>query len=135
MTPSVEKLHIALPFETESLSRSYDAAAAAVWRSRLSVSDHRRMAELGRWWTVRRAQNLKPATYRCPLCGRPLHAMSEHVLIAPEGDTNRRRHAHTACVAAARRGGWLPSRDEWRSSATSEPGRIGALVRRLRRVL
>jgi len=29
-----------------------------------------------RWWTVRPAQNLKPATYRCPLCGYRLHAMT-----------------------------------------------------------
>jgi hypothetical protein len=27
--------------------------------------------------------------------------MSDHVLIAPEGDTSRRRHAHLECVAAA----------------------------------
>jgi hypothetical protein len=27
--------------------------------------------------------------------------MSDHVLIAPEGDTSRRRHAHLDCVAAA----------------------------------
>ena len=53
------------------------------------------------WWTIRRAQNLKPATYRCPLCGYRLHAMSNHVLISPEGDTSRRRHAHLECAAAA----------------------------------
>ena len=39
-----------------------------------------------RWWYVRRAQNLKPATYRCPLCGRHLPALSEHLLMFPEGD-------------------------------------------------
>ncbi|HEY1565074.1 MAG TPA: hypothetical protein VGF72_10350 [Gaiellaceae bacterium] len=27
--------------------------------------------------------------------------MSDHVMIAPEGDTTRRRHAHLECVAAA----------------------------------
>jgi hypothetical protein len=27
--------------------------------------------------------------------------MSDHVLISPEGDTSRRRHAHLECVAAA----------------------------------
>jgi hypothetical protein len=53
------------------------------------------------WYGVRRAQSLKPATYRCPLCGYRLHAMSPHVLIAPEGDLSRRRHAHAECVAAA----------------------------------
>ena len=55
--------------------------------------------EPARWWSVRRAQNLKPATYTCPLCDRRLHAMSEHMLLVPEGDSGRRRHAHTdACV-------------------------------------
>jgi hypothetical protein len=47
-------------------------------------------------------RSLKPATYRCPICGDLLHAMSEHMLIAPEGDTSRRRHAHVECVRAAR---------------------------------
>jgi hypothetical protein len=65
-----------------------------------------------RWWSFHRAQSLKPATYRCPLCGELLHAMSEHVLIAPEGDSERRRHAHTDCVLTARRAGNLPSYDE-----------------------
>jgi hypothetical protein len=49
-----------------------------------------------RWWTVRAAQNRKPATYR---------------------DTSRRRHAHTACVLRARRAGRLPLREE-----VDEPG-------------
>jgi hypothetical protein len=63
---------------------------------------------------VRRAQNLKPATYTCPLCGAYLPAMKEHLLIAPEGDMSQRRHAHTKCVVAARKAGRLPSRDEWK---------------------
>jgi hypothetical protein len=42
--------------------------------------------------------------------------MSEHALIAPEGDLDRRRHAHTACVVAARRAGQLPTYDEWRKT-------------------
>jgi hypothetical protein len=66
-----------------------------------------------RWWTVRRAQNRKPATYRCPLCGGLLPALSEHMLIVPEGDSSRRRHAHAECVLKARRAGRLPTRDEW----------------------
>jgi hypothetical protein len=66
-----------------------------------------------RWWYVRRAQNLKPATYRCPLCGRHLPALSEHLLMYPEGDSSRRRHAHTECVLAARKAGKLPTREEW----------------------
>ena len=65
-----------------------------------------RSLEPAAWWSVRRAQNMKPSTYRCPLCGYRLHAMSDHVLIAPEGDTSRRRHAHLECAAAAD----LPSR-------------------------
>jgi hypothetical protein len=72
--------------------------------------------ERAAWWSVRSAQNLKPASYRCPLCGYRLHAMSPHVLIAPEGDTRRRRHAHAECVQAAREQGRLPSYDEWRKT-------------------
>lgn len=66
-----------------------------------------------RWWQTRRAQSLKPATYRCPFCRQRLPALSEHMLILPEGDPSARRHAHTACVLAARKGGRLPTRDEW----------------------
>ena len=82
------------------------------------------------WWTLRRAHNLKPATYRCPLCGYRLHAMSPHVLIAPEGDTSRRRHAHAECAAAARAQGRLPSRDEWRKAQPKRPGVVARLLRR-----
>jgi len=53
------------------------------------------------WWAVRPVRSLKPATYTCPFCGELLHAMSDHLLIAPEGDTSRRRHAHTECVRRA----------------------------------
>ncbi|MDQ6816832.1 MAG: hypothetical protein M3018_05415 [Actinomycetota bacterium] len=66
-----------------------------------------------RWWYARRAQNRKPATYRCPLCGGHLPALSEHMLLLPEGDSQRRRHAHTRCVLTARRAGRLPTREEW----------------------
>jgi hypothetical protein len=41
--------------------------------------------------------------------------MSEHVLISPEGDASRRRHAHTACAIEARRAGRLPTKDEWKA--------------------
>jgi hypothetical protein len=82
-----------------------------------------------RWWSIRHAQSLKPATYRCPFCDRLLHATSEHLLIAPEGDTSRRRHAHTECVAGARRAGELSTLDEWRAT---QP-RQGLLARLLRR--
>jgi hypothetical protein len=75
-----------------------------------------------RWWQIRRAQNRKPATYRCPLCGRQLPALSEHILMTPEGDGARRRHAHTACVLAARREGRLPTREEWLRTQPRAPG-------------
>jgi hypothetical protein len=70
--------------------------------------------EPAEWYSVRRAQNLKPATYTCPLCGHRLHASSPHVLIAPEGDTGRRRHAHPECVGAALKSGRIRSYDDWR---------------------
>jgi len=40
----------------------------------------------------------------------------EHMLVIPEGDAGRRRHAHTECAVAARKAGRLPSRDEWLTS-------------------
>ena len=82
-----------------------------------------------RWWTVRRAQNLKPATYRCPFCGNQLPALSEHMLIAPEGDSSRRRHAHTECVLRARKRGRLPTRQEWLDTQPRKP----SLWQRLRK--
>jgi hypothetical protein len=89
--------------------------------------------EPARWWTIRRAQNSKPSTYRCPLCGDFLPALSEHVLIAPEGETSRRRHAHTACAVAARRQGRLPTREEWgKESGEIGPGVFARLAARLR---
>lgn len=80
-----------------------------------------------RWYAVRPAANRKPSTYRCPFCGELLPALSAHQLVVPEGDAERRRHAHTACVLEARRAGRLPLRDE------VEPGRPGLLARLLRR--
>jgi hypothetical protein len=86
-----------------------------------------------RWWAVRRAQNLKPATYRCPLCGRRLPALSEHLLMFPEGDHGRRRHAHTECVLAARKAGKLPTREEWLRTQPREPGPWRRLAARVAR--
>jgi hypothetical protein len=80
-----------------------------------------------RWYAIRPARNMKPATYRCPLCGRHLPALSENMLIFPEGDPSRRRHAHTECVMRARKAGRLPLREE------VEPPRPGLLARLLRR--
>jgi hypothetical protein len=78
-------------------------------------------ATTARWWQIRRAQNRKPATYRCPLCNRLLPALSEHMLMMPEGDAARRRHAHIACVLAARRAGRLPTREEWLRTQPAGP--------------
>jgi hypothetical protein len=70
---------------------------------------------------MRPAQNRKPATYRCPLCGNFLPALSEHVLIAPEGDAGKRRHAHSDCVIRARKAGRLPTREDWQSTQPRPP--------------
>ncbi|MGE5857794.1 MAG: hypothetical protein ACM31K_04855 [Solirubrobacterales bacterium] len=80
-----------------------------------------------RWYAVRPAANRKPATYRCPLCGGMLPALSEHMLVYPEGDASRRRHAHSACVMSARKQGRLPLREE------VEPRPAGLLAKLLRR--
>jgi hypothetical protein len=53
--------------------------------------------------------------------------MSEHMLVMPEGDPSRRRHAHAGCVINARRAGRLPFREE------VEPRRPGLLARLLHR--
>jgi len=79
---------------------------------------------------VRRAANRKPATYRCPLCGQHLPALREHMLIAPEGDTRRRRHAHTECVLTARARGELPLREEWLRTQPRRAPRWRRLLRR-----
>ena len=71
-----------------------------------------------RWWTLRPAQSLKPASYVCPFCDGMLHATSEHALVAPEGDVSKRRHAHMECVVAERRKGRLVTEDEWRRRST-----------------
>ena len=84
--------------------------------------------EPAEWYSIRPVRSMKPATYRCPLCGYQLHAMSDHVLVAPEGDTSRRRHAHLECVAAAN----LPGRPA-RRRAGSVPGARGLLSRLLGR--
>jgi len=51
------------------------------------------------------------------------------MLIAPEGDTRRRRHAHTECVLQARARGQLVLRDEWLRAQPRRP----SVWRRLRR--
>jgi hypothetical protein len=49
------------------------------------------------------------------------------MLVLPEGDPGRRRHAHSACVLDARRAGRLPLRED------TEPARPGLFARLLRR--
>lgn len=71
------------------------------------------MAGSPRWWETRPAQSRQAKTYTCPICHRPLLAMNPNTLLFPEGDRERRRHAHTACVARERRAGRLLSRSEW----------------------
>jgi hypothetical protein len=100
-----------------------------------------------RWWTIRPAQNRKPSTYRCPLCGRQLPSLQAHMLITPEGDPSRRRHAHSACVMAARKQGRLLTEGEWRKAERAaeraakheragqydgDPNRSGSIWSRLR---
>ena len=79
------------------------------------AGDYSRVME-ARWWAMRPAQSLKPASYVCPFCDGMLHATSEHALVAPEGDVSKRRHAHLECVVAERKRGRLPTEDEWRRS-------------------
>ncbi len=52
------------------------------------------------------------------------------MLIAPEGDTRRRRHAHTECVRSARARGRLPSREEWLRAQPRGPSLLSRLLRR-----
>jgi hypothetical protein len=80
-----------------------------------------------RWYAIRPASSTKPATYRCPLCHQRLPALVEHLLVVPEGDPKRRRHAHTSCVMRARKAGRLPLRED------VEPRRPGLVARLLRR--
>jgi hypothetical protein len=52
------------------------------------------------------------------------------MLIAPEGDTRRRRHAHSECVLRARARGQLRARDEWLASQPRSPSLWARLLRR-----
>ena len=84
------------------------------------------MSDKPRWWTVRLAHSNKPATYTCPFCRRRLTAMSQQALIAPEGDMERRRHAHIDCVRAAK----LPSYEDWRRTQPRPPSWLSRLRKR-----
>jgi hypothetical protein len=65
---------------------------------------------------MRPAQSQQLKTYTCPFCHQRLLSMNSNTLLFPEGDRERRRHAHTACVAAQRRAGKLLTRSEWERS-------------------
>jgi hypothetical protein len=80
-----------------------------------------------RWYAVRPAANRKPTTYRCPFCGSLLPALSQHMLVFPEDDPALRRHAHTACVARARKAGRLPLIEDVRPRS---PGLLARLIHR-----
>ena len=54
--------------------------------------------------------------------------MSAHTLIAPEGNSERRRHAHTQCVLAAREAGTLRTYDDWRATQPRRPGLLARLL-------
>jgi hypothetical protein len=55
------------------------------------------------------------------------------MLISPEGDSSRRRHAHTECVMRARRAGRLPTREEWLKTQPRPPSLWSRVIARLGR--
>ena len=54
------------------------------------------------------------------------------MLIAPEGDSSRRRHAHTECVMAARGRGELVLRDEWLRTQPRPPSLVQRVLTAVR---
>jgi hypothetical protein len=74
------------------------------------------MAGSVRWWDMRPAKGGQAKTYTCPICHRLLLAMNPNTLLYPEGDHERRRHAHTACVVTQRKSGNLLTKAEWERS-------------------
>lgn len=75
-----------------------------------------------RWWDMRPAQGNQARRYTCPFCHGALLAMTPNTLLFPEGDHERRRHAHTDCVMAQRKAGKLLTRKEW--EATHRPAGV-----------
>jgi hypothetical protein len=57
--------------------------------------------------------------------------MTDHVLIAPEDDRSKRRHAHWECVQKARAEGKLPTQGEWRESERGPRRPFGERLRGL----
>jgi hypothetical protein len=78
-----------------------------------STSSLAPMTRVVRWWDMRPAQGKQPKTYTCPICHHRLWGMNPNTLLFPEGDRERRRHAHTACVAKQRKAGKMLTRAEW----------------------
>jgi hypothetical protein len=95
--------------------------AACALHPRLNAGHTGPVSDLppSRWWSLRRSRSREPATYACPLCGEPLQADSEHMLMLPEGDAGRRLRAHMTCALETRREGALPSREEWLEDVTA----------------
>lgn len=89
------------------------------------------MAEAVRWWEMRPSESRQPKTYTCPFCHQRLLAMNPNTLLFPEGDRERRRHAHTACVAQQRQAGKLLTRSEWERSQRDSGAMKRAWWRRL----
>jgi hypothetical protein len=82
------------------------------------------MADAVRWWDIRPAQGRLAKTYTCPICHKLLVAMTPNTLLFPEGDAERRRHAHTTCVVTQRKAGKLLTRAEWeRAQRPARPAR------------
>src|SRR6478736_2450326 len=79
------------------------------------------MADSVRWWEMRPARGMQAKTYTCPICHGLLLAMNPNTLLSPEGDRERRRHAHTECVARQRKAGTLLTKAEW-ERACRPPG-------------
>jgi hypothetical protein len=55
------------------------------------------------------------------------------MLVLPDGDPGRRRHAHSACVMKARRAGRLPLREEVEPRPPGLLARVRAAVAGARR--
>jgi hypothetical protein len=51
------------------------------------------------------------------------------MLIVPEGDSRRRRHAHSACVQRARARGELRLREDWLAAQPHAPSLWRRLLR------
>lgn len=78
------------------------------------------MAGATRWWELQPAQGQQAKVYTCPFCHARLLAMTPNTLLFPEGDHQRRRHAHTECVIRQRKAGGLPTREEWERAGRAE---------------